>query len=254
MELNKLVLSNEITDRYLICMNDYKSGRKDDNIIYVSNRREIEIIIFMLKESVVVYEPSISDTEIIAWLSGKTNEQILNDIYIYGTEFREFYKVLEKIPISEKVGQELLKNNKVLDKEFVHKRNPNNVLLSKGFKFDNSNLLFFNAFTKTEEIILDHTAEDHVEGLLLAEICRQAAIASINLCMDSSKVFVLVEEKKVYKKFIDHNQDIKIKAFAMGEREGLGFCVLNIIQGDSICLKALMRGRNFESKADYTNE
>lgn len=251
MELNKMVLSKEINDKYIICMNDYKIDSKESYIIYVTKRREIEIILFMLKESVVVYEPSVFDVDIINWLSGKTSELLLNDISIYGTEFREFYNILEKIPISKKVNRELKKNSKVLNKDFVHKRNTNNVLLSESFKFDNSNLLFFNAFTKTDEIVLDHMAEDHVEGLLLDEICRQAAIASINLCMDSSKVFVLIEEKKIYKKFIDRNKTIKVKVFAIGEKEGLGFCVINIIQDESICLKALMRGRNFESKTDY---
>jgi len=255
MESQNMVLSSVSTNKYLVVMNDYDIyNAKKNNIIHISNKRDLEIVLFILKEAATVYEPSISDAEIIAWLSGKTYNQILDNLNVFGTEYREFYRVLEKIPITDEVAQGLKENKSLLDKQFVHKQNQKNVLLSRGFKFYNSNLIFFNAFTETEEISLDHTAEDHVEGLLLAEICRQAAIASVNLCMDSSKVFVMIEDKKVYKKFVDRNREIIIKTFAMGAKEGLGFCVLYILQGDKICVKAIMRGQNFLSKAEYINE
>jgi len=176
---------------------------------------------------------------------------VLSDLNIYGTEYREFARTIEKIPVSSKIYTQLDENRQKLDKVYVHKHKPENVLLSKEVKLNNSNLLFFNAFIDTTEIILDHIAEDHVEGVLLSEICRQASIASINLCMEYSKVFVLLEDKKVFNKFIRRDKDIIIKVFSMGEVKGTGFCVLNILQEGNLCVKATLRGYNFETKEEY---
>ncbi|HBF2376510.1 TPA: AfsA-related hotdog domain-containing protein [Clostridioides difficile] len=214
----------------------------------------MEIVLYMLRDSVSVFEPAITDVEIIKWLHLKSYNEIFRELCIYGTEYREFYKMIEKIPFSKSIKIQMSQNKELLDKQYVHKQNGNNVLLSKGVKISNSNMIFYNAYTKTEEIFLDHIAEDHVEGILLAEICRQTAIATINLCLESSKVFVLLEDKKIYKKFVNRNKDIFIKSYAMGEKDGLGFCVINIIQDGEVCLKALMRGRNYESKTEYINE
>lgn len=253
MYSDKEVLSKKDVGKYLICMDDLKNENLD-RIIKVANRREIEIVFFMLRDAAIVYEPAISDKEILEWLYQKTYSQLFMELSIYGTEYREFYKILERIPISKDIKNRLSNNKELLDKKYVHKLNSNNVLLSAGVKISNSNLIVFNAYTKTEEIFLDHIAEDHIEGLLLAEICRQAAIATINLCLDSSKIFVLLEDKKVYKKFVHRDRDVIVKAYATGEKSGLGFCVINVIQDDHICLKAIMRGRNYESKTEYINE
>lgn len=247
------ILTDNFEGAYVIVMDEKINYNlhNNNNIICVANKREIELLLFMLKTEVKVYTKSIIDTEILNWLHGKKYSEVLSELKIHGTEYREFSRIIEKIPISSRIYEELYQNKEKLDKVYVHKNIQENVLLSKGARIENTSLLFFNAFTESHEIILDHIAEDHVEGVLLSEICRQASIASINLCMDSSKVFVLLEDRKVFNKFVKRDREIVIKVFSMGEVKGSGFCVLNILQDDILCVKAILRGYNFETKEEY---
>jgi 2-oxo-3-(phosphooxy)propyl 3-oxoalkanoate synthase len=67
---------------------------------------------------------------------------------------------------------------KTIEKKFVHKKNDANVLISESF--DSGRLHHFNMLEETEELSFDHTS-DHVQGMLMLEALRQAAIATAHL-------------------------------------------------------------------------
>jgi hypothetical protein len=60
----------------------------------------------------------------------------------------------------------------------VHKKNESNVLISEVFA--SGQLLYFNMFNDTEELTFDHTS-DHVQGMLMLEALRQAAVATAHI-------------------------------------------------------------------------
>jgi len=65
-----------------------------------------------------------------------------------------------------------------IDKKFVHKKNTSNVLISK--VYSSGWLHYFNMFNETEELKFDHTS-DHVQGMLMLEALRQAALATAHI-------------------------------------------------------------------------
>lgn len=66
----------------------------------------------------------------------------------------------------------------IIDKRFVHKKNDSNVLVSEAFS--TGRLLYFNMLEDTEELVFDH-ASDHVQGMLMLEALRQAAVATAHI-------------------------------------------------------------------------
>jgi hypothetical protein len=65
-----------------------------------------------------------------------------------------------------------------IEKKFVHKKNDVNVLISE--VFTSGRLHHFNMLEETEELSFDHTS-DHVQGMLMLEALRQAAIATAHI-------------------------------------------------------------------------
>ena len=65
-----------------------------------------------------------------------------------------------------------------IEKKFVHKKNESNVLISDVLV--SGRLLYFNMFNETEELSFDHTS-DHVQGMLMLEGLRQAALATAHI-------------------------------------------------------------------------
>ncbi|RKH19746.1 hypothetical protein D7X74_05950 [Corallococcus sp. CA047B] len=89
-------------------------------------------------------------------------------------------RVPVKNPISE--GRQLFAEGDTrpmerTDAVLVHKRDPANVLLANGCRV--GALHQFNAFMESPEFLFDHPSE-HVQGMLLTEIARQASLASIH--------------------------------------------------------------------------
>ncbi|NTV05516.1 MAG: hypothetical protein HGA59_03290 [Chlorobiaceae bacterium] len=66
----------------------------------------------------------------------------------------------------------------LMDKKYVHKKNDANVLISE--VFTSGRLHHFNMLEETEELSFDHVS-DHVQGMLMLEALRQAAITTAHL-------------------------------------------------------------------------
>ncbi len=93
--------------------------------------------------------------------------------------------LMKKLPLDLK---SLMKSNiaitaadrlpRTIEKKFVHKKSDVNVLISE--VFSRGRLLYFNMFNETEELTFDHTS-DHVQGMLMLEALRQAAVATAHI-------------------------------------------------------------------------
>ncbi|AFE06964.1 hypothetical protein COCOR_06509 [Corallococcus coralloides DSM 2259] len=99
-----------------------------------------------------------------------------------------------------------------IDPVLVHKRDPANVLLANACRV--GALHQFNAFTDSPEFVFDHPSE-HVQGMLLTELARQAAIAAIHgvgLPLDWS--LILTRLTLEFRRFVRTDVPVVIRTFA----------------------------------------
>jgi 2-oxo-3-(phosphooxy)propyl 3-oxoalkanoate synthase len=128
-------------------------------------------------------------------------------------------ELLERVPVRNAVtegrqafGDGALPALERLDPVLVHKQDPRNVLLANGCRV--GALHQFNAFTESPEFVFDHPSE-HVQGMLLTELARQATIASthaVGLPLDW--VLVLTDLTLEFQRFVHRGAPVVIRAFA----------------------------------------
>ncbi|RKH64640.1 AfsA-related hotdog domain-containing protein [Corallococcus aberystwythensis] len=128
-------------------------------------------------------------------------------------------ELLERVPVRNAVseGRQAFAEGEApplerLDPVLVHKQDPRNVLLANGCRV--GALHQFNAFTDSPEFVFDHPSE-HVQGMLLTELARQATIASthaVGLPLDW--VLVLRQLTLDFQRFVHRSAPVVIRAFA----------------------------------------
>jgi len=224
----------------------------DTVFIYTRDKREVEIFLAILGANISLYEPDIKSQEIISWLSEKTYADILPTVKLTGKEHEEVLKCFDKIGIHPRV-QERLQDaffKTKLDNSFIHKSSASNVMLSQYVSFEDTDIICLNAFYETEEIKLDHIADDHVEAMLLTEISRQAGIAAAGVVQDPSKIFIILKEERLYKRFVKRDEPATIQVLCVAPKVA-GYCVFSLIQEGVCCMKGCLVGRSFTNKEEY---
>jgi hypothetical protein len=212
--------------------------------IPVSSRREAELLLLCLGEeaSVIMDQqacrlyPDVSD-----WLHHRTDSEIFSGLKWSYREEDEVMDIIEKIPLPKDLGYSLLKIDRNdpepdrIDREYVHKLNNESVLISKPYHC--GNMYYFNGFKNSAEFSIDH-GSDHLEGIIIFEIARQAGIASAHLeGMPFSGAIVIVKTSTRYQKFIESGQPYLIRTIpAYKQKGGVGFCVYQIIQNGKSCV------------------
>lgn len=141
---------------------------------------------------------------------------------------------LEQIDLSDLPKKELF-----VDKKLVHKSSQENVMVS-GFELPiNTKIeLLTGSINCTSEIKLDHTNEEHVEAILLTELCRQSSLVSLSKILDSDSEYYIIEEFRKFKHIVKRGGDILIHALpVIGKKSrGRGLCLFTIFQDSKLCL------------------
>lgn len=246
---DKMVLTKDFSEQYLICKNKHDETSKNGSRIIVNNRNEIQLFLSILKDNVKVYEPDfIEDKEIIDWLFDKTIEDILEDFRMTRKTILEVKDILPRIGIPNQICEELSlsKYDSRVKKELVHKVNEQNVMLSDFYRLPNTDMLFSKVIIDTEEINLDHVSDDHVQSMVLAEVCRQSTVLAASIVQDPKLRFIVTQDIKNYKNFVVNNQPSYIQMLCMTpKKKGAGFSMFNIVQDGKSCVHGYLVGYSY---------
>ena len=228
-------------------------------LITVSSRRELELLLLCLGEDTRVIMdqqtcqiyPDIAD-----WLLDRPHSEILAGLKWTYREEDEVMDIIERIPLPKNLETSFLKINPQdpepdrIDQEFVHKRNNQCVLISKPFRC--GNMYYFNGFKNSAEFSIDHDS-DHLEGIIIFEIARQAGIASAHLeGMPFHGAIVILKTASRYQKFLDNNEPYLIRTIpAYKHQGGVGFCVYQFIQNGKSCVVGYFSVIAYNTKNAY---
>lgn len=254
------VVNNKLDKQYSIIFDGGGLDRGRHNCcIPVSSRRETELLLLCLgEEAGVILDqqtcrlyPDVSD-----WLLHRTYSEIFSNLKWSYREEDEVMDIIEKIPIPKSLGQSMLKidyNDPEPDRicqEYVHKLKNDSVLISKPYQC--GNMYYFNGFKNSAEFSIDHES-DHLEGIIIFEIARQAGIASAHLeGMPFSGAIIILKTSARYQKFIESGPPCLIRTIpAYKQKGGVGFCVYQIIQNGKSCVIGYFSVIAYNTKTAY---
>lgn len=252
------VVNNTVNKQYSIVYDGSDFDRNDRYTIPVKSRREVELLLLSLGEeaSVIMNEQALKLCGIWDWLYGRTYSEIFTDLKWSYREEDEVIEIIERIPLPKTLNDSFLKIHpndpepEQIDKEYVHKHNQRNVLISKAYQY--GNMYYFNGFTKSFELNIDHSS-DHLEGIIIFEAVRQAGIASAHLeGMPFSGAIVILRTATRYTKFVECGEPYLIRTIpAYKQRGGAGHCVYNIVQNGKSCAAGYFSVIAYNSKSTY---
>jgi hypothetical protein len=253
------VVNNMMNRQYSIVYDKSNYGRDNDNcVIPVSSRREVELLLLSLGEEATVNmdEQARKLCNIWDWLYGRTYSEIFSDLKWSCREENEVLDIIERIPLPKTLNNSFLKLHKNdpeperIEQEFVHKKNSENVIISKPYRY--GNMFYFNGFNKSAEFNLDHNS-DHLEGIIIFEATRQAGIASVHLAgVPLNGAMVILETTLRYKKFVECNEPYLIRTIpAIKQRGGYSYGVYNVVQNGHTCATGYFTGMVYKSKESY---
>lgn len=240
----KKLLTQKFKTPYVICTQPHELEKESNcSLIYLHNISSIEIVCNLLKQDVSIYLPDFKDKypDIVDYLLNTD----INDVYNKNLKPDDLLNIIEKIKIPTHVTK-LLSNfndleSSLIDKSIVHKKNIDNVLISK--LFSSHDLYFYRGYRRTNEIRIDHPSGDHVESMILTEIFRQACIAASEQSLGKHEYFVPIKDTKVYKRFISNDKPLDIQIVTHKSRKHSGFCTVSFWQNNKCCLKGYIVGK-----------
>lgn len=228
-------------------------------VIPVKSRREAELFLLSLGETaevIVDNQMLLNYPDVWEWLSGRTYSEILANLKWSYREEDEVIDIIEKIPLPPNINESFLKLQKSdpeperMDREYVHKTKSENVLISKPYQC--GSMFYFNGFTKSPEFNIDHYS-DHVEGIIMFEVARQAGNASAHLVgMPLNGTNIILKSFTRHTKFLEASEPYLIRTIpAYKSRGGVGYCVYNIIQNGKSCMAGYFSVIAYNSKDIY---
>ena len=133
----------------------------------------------------------------------------------------------------------------------AHKKHIDNVIISKPQKF--GNMWYFNMLNKTKEFNFDHES-DHIQGMLLMEVARQAGIATIHLnglSMDGKLNMNNVHTK--FHNYVEYDSPVQVRSISSNvifdqNSYNKNYAIVNCIQFGKICTTTYFEGIVFEGK------
>ncbi len=254
-------VASEKTDRQYAIVFDGSgfTGNGNSCVIPVKSRREVELLLLSLGEDagVIMDEPARKlYPDIWDWLSGQTYSEIFTDLKWSYREEDEVVDLIERIPPPVSLSDSFLKiynedpELERIDKEYVHKTNQDNVLISKPFQC--GNMFYFNGFKDSTEFNIDH-GSDHLQGIIIFELARQATMASVHLTgIPLSGVIIVLKATTRYVKFIEYSETYIIRTIpVIKQRGGYSFCIYNIVQKGCSCATGYITGIIYKTKEVY---
>ena len=187
---------------------------------------------------------------------GRTYSKIFADLKWSYREEDEVIDIIERIPLPKTFNKSLLKIHpndpepERIDKEYVHKHNQGNVLISRSYQC--GNMFYFNGFTKSSEFNIDHSS-DHLEGIIIFEAARQAGIASVHLTgISLSGKIVLLKTNIQYKSFVELDEPYLIHTIpVIRQKGGYFYIAFTIIQNGNTCATGYLGGLLYKDKESY---
>jgi len=143
----------------------------------------------------------------------------------------------------------------VIDPYFIHKSNPENALLSEPH-FE-GRLSYYNMLRYSMEIRFDHES-DHVQGMLLLEAMRQAALATTHLMGNLPKTgaMTLMSYCTNFYNYIEHDAPVIIRAYTSytvpeSQKDKEGYVICQVFQWGKLCADSTLGAVAFLDKDRY---
>ncbi|MCB5016105.1 hypothetical protein LGW93_06160 [Streptococcus mutans] len=244
----KDILQNNFDNVFTICKTK-RAEVSNSQVIVLDNYEDILLVLSVLKESVSVYLPDFKDDDFTQLLESKAVKDIQPC-----TDIGSHTKILslcDKIGIPKQFSDSLSKKDLKAEKQLVHKHNSDNVMISKSERLPNTTVFYLKGFFCTKEIILDHEAGDHIESVILTEICRQACLSASEETLSGKEYLIPTEDTKIYKRFITSGAPLLIQVISGQTGKHQGYCVFTLFQNEKCCLKGYMLGRVFRDRGSF---
>lgn len=250
-EKEDVVLFGDSSADYHVCFNPKEDHSEFD--IVVQNRREVELLLLSLGEKMTLSMDSqeqILNKDLFYDMYGKTTDEILSMPRWNYKKPEETVGVIGRIKMPEYMESMLIKNGMPIPKEYVHKVEEENVMISYPERY--GNMLYFLGFSQTNEITSDHVS-DHLDGIKLFEVVRQASIASLHMAgVPLWGVMTLTTSLIHFVKYVELSRPYFIQAIPAGKKTGgLSYVAFNVIQDGKSHATGYLGIYTFKSKKDY---
>ena len=252
------IINPEIPKQYSIVFNENNDSKNlNSNLIFVKNRRDIELFLLCLGDeaSVIMDEQAREEhPDIWNWLFNHTYSDVFTDLKWSYREEIEVLDIIQRIPLPKLLKPCLTSYEEpktgLIDKKYVHKLHHDCVLISNPFQC--GNIFYFNGFVKSSEFNIDHYS-DHLEGIVIFEVARQAGIASVHLAgLPLTGTITILKVYNHYTKFIQSSEPYLIRVIpVIKQRGGYSYGVYNIIQNGKSCVLGYFTGMVYKSKESY---
>ncbi len=142
-----------------------------------------------------------------------------------------------------------------LDIRCIHKKTEKNALLST--PWEDGRFLYFNMFDGIDEFRFDHES-DHVQGMLILEAMRQAAIATTHITgklpLDGGMTLLSYDTR--FYNYIESTSPVVLRAYSDftwtgGSDEQASYAICQIFQWGKLCAEASLKACVFMSKEGY---
>jgi len=214
--------------------------------ITVTNQRELELILLALGENANV---DMSQLELKkADIPDEYKHKLISSATWNYKKPEEAHNLIKKIPMPSYIKSILLSESiKPLDKEFVHKIQQENVLLSKPVVF--GKLVYYKGYTDIKELKSDHKS-DHLDGIKLFEAARQATLSSLHMAgLPFGGVMALTSNLVEYSKYTELSKPYFIQVLpVIREDQKIMHCAFDIIQDDVSCASGYVGIYHFKSR------
>ncbi|MGE5557066.1 MAG: AfsA-related hotdog domain-containing protein [Bacillota bacterium] len=255
-----LVLSEKPSKQYSIIFDGCSlDGNTSSCKIPVKNRREVELFLLSLgQEADVVMDDKARSLypDVWNWLHGRTYSDVFSELDWSYREEDEVIDIIGRIPLPISLNNSFIKiriddpDPERINQGYVHKKNQNNVLISKPYQC--GKLFYFNGFNESSEFNIDHSS-DHLEGIFIFEIARQAGIASAHLVgIPFSAPIIILKSTIRYKKYVECREPYIVRTIPIVRpRGGCSIVVYDVIQKGHSCVTGYLTGIIYKTKETY---
>lgn len=221
--------------------------------IVVNDKRELEILFLTLGDNV---------TPIIDKKNQASYKDLLHDLYekpipeSFEWNYRdpkEAHNVITRISMPDHIRESLSGDINPIQKQYVHKVNQNNVMISYPERL--GNMLYFRGFKETDELKSDHSS-DHLDGIKLFEVVRQTTLASFHVMgVPFGKIMVLTTTRLDFNKLIELDKPYFVQVIPACKTDGGAmFSAFNVIQDGTSHASGYIGAYTFRSKEAYESK
>lgn len=163
------------------------------------------------------------------------------------------YELINLVELPTELQHKMSLSTNLLDQKLVHKHDKTNVLLSNYQKFGNS--IVFRGFDRWDELNSDHIS-DHVDGIKIFEIIRQATLASFHInSLNYDTAVALMNLKIEYIRFVETFTPFLVHIIPINKSDGGAmFTLFSIYQEGNLVAKGYLGTYTFRSKKEFSDK